>query len=240
MCTIYKKKVKWTLDTEFLYKIKNSIMTSKYEVAGKLLFSDTRECKNGVCNKISSKFTLINGDSNSVMTPRGIINYHTHPIVAYKSEDAVFGWPSGEDMGQSINFAKSHTLVHIVFTLEGAYIIHIKKPLDNTTTKLVERLFKMTHGFRSSDQKIQFKKFKEFLNQLDFQSNKKNTVGLWLDLANNITTNELYRIFNKKLKGDNDYIFDVQLIKITNKPLSFEAYYIEETCHLKSFGKSHH
>ena len=88
--------------------------------------------------------------------------------------------------------------------------------------------------------KIQFKKFKEFLNQLDFQSNKKNTVGLWLDLANNITTNELYRIFNKKLKGDNDYIFDVQLIKITNKPLSFNAYYIEETCHLKSFGKSRH
>ena len=81
------------------------------------------------------------------------------------------------------------------------------------------------------------KTFKEFLNQLDFSSNKRTTVGLWLDLVNNITTNDLYRIFNKKQKGDNDNIFNVQLIKITDKPITFIANYIEESCHIKSFGK---
>ena len=237
MCTIYKKKVRWTLDTRFLEKIKKSILTAKNEIAGTLLFSDTNKCTGKSCNKVSSNFTIINGDSDSVMTPKGIINYHTHPIIAYNSEDAVYGWPSGEDMGQTINFVKHNTLVHIVFTIEGAYIIHVNKILNIADTKLVEKLFKMTHVYRSSDQKIQLKKFKEFLNQMDFSSNKKNTVGLWLELANNITTNDLYRIFNKKQKGDNDNIFNVQLIKITDKPITFTANYIEESCHIKSFGK---
>ena len=173
------------------------------------------------------------------MTPRGIINYHTHPVIAYRSENAVYGWPSGEDMTQCINFAKDNTLVHIVFSLEGAYIIHVKNILNQTDSKLLERLFKQTHIFRSEDQVEQLKDFKSFMKNNGFNSSSKTTLQLWLHLANNITTNKLYTIFNKNKQGNNDKIFEVKLINITNK-LTFDAYYITEICHTKSFGKNLH
>lgn len=236
MCTIQKTKVKWTIDKPFLDKIKSSLLNDKHEVAGSLLFTDY-DCKDGVCNKKSSKFTLVNGNGTSVMTPRGIINYHTHPIIAYRSENAVYGWPSGEDMTQCINFAKDNTLVHIVFSLEGAYIIHIKNILKPAESKLLERLFKQTHIFRSEDQTEQLKDFKNFMKNNGFNTNSKTTLQLWLRLANNITTNKLFSIFNKNKQGTDDKIFEVKLINITNK-LTFDAYYITEMCHTKSFGKN--
>ena len=106
MCSISKKKVEWTIEPEFLKKIKTSLNKDKDEKAGVLLFEDY-DCKSGVCNKKSTKYRINNGDGPSVYTPRGIINFHTHPRSAYLGEDAVYGWPSGEDMHQNINFAKN-------------------------------------------------------------------------------------------------------------------------------------
>ncbi len=238
MCTINKKKVKWTIDNNFISRIKKSLINGKTEVAGSLLFKDY-DCKGDICNKKSSKFTLINGNGNSVMTPRGIINYHTHPLVAYNSEDAVYGWPSGEDMGQCINFAKSNTLIHIVFSLEGAYIIHVNKIINKTETRLLERLFKETHVFRSKNQTLQLKNFKTFMKKRGFNSSSSTTVRLWLNLANNITTNKLYKIFKTDKKGTDEKIFDVKLIRMENN-LTFNANYISDKCHTKFFHKTRH
>lgn len=236
MCTVEKTKVKWTIDGTFLNKIKNSLLNDKYEVAGNLLFTDY-DCNDKICNKKSSKFTLINGNGTSVMTPSGIINYHTHPVVAYNSEGAVYGWPSGEDMAQCIHFAKNNTLVHIVFTLEGAYIIQINTILNQGDIKLLEKLFKKTHIFRSEDQDYQLKQFKNFMKTINLNNNSNTTLKLWLYLANNITTNKLYTIFDKNKKGNNNKIFEVKLLNMT-KDLTFTANYIKESCHVKFFGKS--
>ena len=70
-----------------------------------------------------------------------------------------------------------------------------------------------------------------------FISNSKTTLQLWLQLANNITTDKLYSMFNKNKQGTDDKIFEVKLINITNK-LTFDAYYITEMCHSRSFGKN--
>lgn len=238
MCTIQKNKVKWTINKPFLDKIKKSLLNDKYEIAGSLLFKDYN-CNEGICDKKSSKFTVVNGQDSSVMTPRGIINYHTHPVIAYNSENAVYGWPSGEDMGQCINFAKDNTLIHIVFSLEGAYVIYVKYILNYSDTKLLENLFKYTHVFRSDDQDKQFNDFKKFNRKLGLNpNNKKNTVQLWLQLVNNITTNKLYSFNHKNKKGNDNKIFEVKLLSFKDT-LTFNAYFVNGTCHAKSFGKHH-
>ena len=236
MCTISKKKVKWSVDPEFIKEIKISLNEDNFEKAGSILFRDT-ECKNGICNKESTKIKIKNGGKSSVFTPEGIINFHTHPRNAYKSQEAVFGWPSGEDMAQCINFAKEGTLVHIVFTLEGAYIIKVNKILNKQQTKILEDVFKETHVYRSSNQATQLKNFKK-----KFRLSGVSTLELWLNLANQITLTRLYELYNfinkKSLKVPKDdiNIFEVNLTNI-NKTLVFNANYIQEKCHALNFNK---
>jgi len=237
MCTISKKKVSWLIDSDFINDIKKHLIEDKNEAAGALLFKDI-DCSDGICQKTSTKYKINKGNGSSVYTPTGLINFHTHPKFAYEGEDAVYGWPSGEDMAVCINFAKDGTLIHIVFTLEGAYIIKVNKILNDKDTKLLEKLFKITHVFRSRDQRNQLRDFKDTFNLPG-----SNTVKMWLKLANSISLNKLYKLHNlinnKNLKVPKDYenIFEVSLVPI-NETLNFKANYIPEKCHLMSFNKS--
>jgi len=237
MCTISKKRVKWSIDPEFIKQIKTSLNNDKDERAGVLLFTDVN-CKNGVCDKTSTKFRINKGNGASVYTPSGIINFHTHPRSAYMGEGAVYGWPSGEDMRQCINFAKDGTLIHIVFTLEGAYIIKINKILNQKDAKIMEEIFKYTHIYRSANQATQFKNFRK-----TFRISGKTTKEMWLNLANDMTLNKLYTLHNlindKRLKvpNNNDSIFEVTLSPIKNT-LIFSANYIPEKCHIMNFNNN--
>ena len=237
MCSISKKKVTWTIEPDFLKKIKTSLNKDKDEKAGVLLFEDY-DCMRGVCNKKSTKFRINNGDGASVYTPQGIINFHTHPRSAYIGEDAVYGWPSGEDMHQIINFAKDGTLIHIVFALEGAYIIKVNKIINERAAKILEDVFKYTHVYRSKNQNIQLRNFKK-----DFGISGKTTLEIWLKLANEVSLNKLYTLYNlindKKLKvpKNDELIFEVSTAPLAS-PLTFEANYIPEKCHVMHFNKS--
>ena len=151
MCTINKKKVEWTIDSTFINEIKQSLKYDKDEIAGVLLFEDT-DCKAGTCNKKSTEFVIKRGDGASVYTPNGIINFHTHPNSCYESENAVYGWPSGEDMSQVIHFAKIGNMIHIVFSKEGAYVIKVNTLLKPKDIKILEKIFKMTHVIKMSTQ----------------------------------------------------------------------------------------
>jgi hypothetical protein len=241
MCTIYENKVKWVISKDFIMKIKKSLETDSDEIAGALLFEDS--CKGDVCNKKSTEFKINNGNGSSVLTPHGIINFHTHPRSAYNGQGAVYGWPSGEDMAQTIVFAKKNNLIHIVFTLEGAYIIHVKKTIAEKDNKILEKIIKRTHVFRSSNQSKQYSDFKKFLGNVII-TNRKTTVNLWIDLINKLSLKTIYELHNKhfdkqlSVPDDNDIIFDISLVKMTNN-LTFSANFVEEACHLKSFrGKS--
>ena len=107
-----------------------------------------------------------NGESDSVLTPNHLLNYHTHPINAYKNANTVWGWPSGEDIRETIKFALSGNKAHLVFTVEGIYSIQVnackigklKNKLSNEERGilifLIEEYFKATHDFRGLDELI--------------------------------------------------------------------------------------
>lgn len=239
-CKINKTTVKWTLDPKFVKEIKEYISKGKTEVAGDILFKDTGDCKNDICNKRSTpKYKIHSGDNDSVMTPTGLINFHTHPQSIYTSEETMYGWPSGEDMAQVIQFAKMNTLRHIVFTVEGAYIIKVNKKVSVYHAKMIENVLKFTHIYRSLDQKKQIKDFRK-----DFGVSGRTTVAMWLNLVNNLTLNKLYKYYNlfntnkRKVptkKEAHENIFTVQLKKLTNN-FTFEANHIHEDCHFTLYG----
>ena len=100
------------------------------------------------------------GDKDSVYTPNNVINYHTHPMDCYINAKTSFGSPSGEDYRETVKFALAGNKAHIVFTIEGLYIIQlspckikkIKEHLDDRQRGilifLIEEYFKTTHNMR--------------------------------------------------------------------------------------------
>ena len=102
----------------------------------------------------------IKGESDSVYTANNVINFHTHPVSAYNGGDTVWGWPSGEDIRETLKFALNGNKAHLVCTVEGLYSIQVSpckikkmKTLLNDQERgilvfLIEEYFKCTHGFR--------------------------------------------------------------------------------------------
>jgi hypothetical protein len=100
------------------------------------------------------------GESDSVYTPNNVINFHSHPASAYNNGETVWGWPSGEDMRESMKFALAGNKAHLVFSVEGLYTIQISpckikkmKQFLNDTERgilifVIEEFFKSTHNFR--------------------------------------------------------------------------------------------
>ena len=94
----------------------NKDLFKNYEISGII------NCDNN--NKVNS-ITKNKGDADSVYTPNHVINYHTHPISAYNEGETVWGWPSGEDIRETIKFALAGNKAHLVFTVEGIYSIQV-------------------------------------------------------------------------------------------------------------------
>ena len=102
-----------------LKKVVNSVfnkLTDRVEYSGILICDEN----NRVC-----KLDLNKGEAESVFTPNNVINFHTHPISAYNGGKTVWGWPSGEDIRETIKFALAKNKAHLVFTVEGLYTIQI-------------------------------------------------------------------------------------------------------------------
>jgi len=125
-----------------------------FEISGVIKFNDNGETE--VINKN-------NGSSDAVLTTNHLINYHTHPISAYINASTVWGWPSGEDIRETIKFGLEGNKGHIVFTVEGIYTIQVSqckiKKMKNLTNKqrgivvfLIEEYFKATHNFRGTSE----------------------------------------------------------------------------------------
>ena len=118
-----------------------------------------------VCNSNDDvvDFTRNKGTKDSVLTPNHVINYHTHPISAYNEGETTWGWPSGEDVRETMKFALAGNKAHLVFTVEGLYTMQvspckIKKIKELLTPDqigvlifLIEEYFKTTHNFRGVD-----------------------------------------------------------------------------------------
>jgi hypothetical protein len=139
------------------------------------------------------------GDAGSVYTPNNVLNYHTHPINAYRNGKTCYGSPSGEDYRECLKFSLAGNKAHLVFTVEGLYTIQVSpckikkmQELLNDTERgvlifFIEEYFKSIHEFRCVDE----------LNDLassDFCINPYSFV----DFANTFDIKNL--LVNKKLK----------------------------------------
>ncbi len=240
MCTPSSYIVQWTLDEKFMNMIYNNLENSKNEIGGKIYFEDHECSKKGICNKIIKDFKISNGNGASVITPYGVINFHTHPKSAYLGENAVYGWPSGEDMALNLSFADKKCLIHLVFSLEGVYVINVKKTnLSKKDRKILEEVFKMTHVFRTENKTKQLKDFKSFLSPI-IKNTTRNAVKLWLDLANKISLKDLYILYNSvneknlKVPDNTEKIFDIKLVK-NSKIVKFKGNFVSMSCHKQSF-----
>ena len=238
-CKRSKKSVKWELSDEFIKKIKESLRNDKIEIAGKLLFKDEETCNKDICNKRSTDFKINRGNEDSVATPHGIINFHTHPDQCYIDANTIYGWPSGEDIYQCISFAKRDNLIHIVFAKEGAYIIKVNKIISNPQAKMVENILKHTHQYRSPNPTKQNELFTDMIRVLNLRK-QPNPVKTWINLVNNLSLKNIYTLYNHKFRKnlsistDNTKVFSVELAKY-GKNMKFNTNYITEECHRKSF-----
>jgi hypothetical protein len=144
------------------------IFDNKNEMAGSFTFDDDRHfVSNGVIFAPA-------GSTTSVKTPNALVNFHTHPLSAYQQNTSVYGWPSGEDFREAIRFSLKGNHTHVVFTLEGIYLVQIHptfisflKKIDSSDIRgglicAIEEYFKELHYYRS----FHFVKLKKDLNIL--------------------------------------------------------------------------
>lgn len=162
-----KKPIKWEIKTtdEKCQKEGKRILDSFYaddEYSGRFQF----ELKNN--KMISQLLDFKKGNASSVETIPGMINFHTHNFPNYVSEECIFGSPSGDDMRECIRFGLQGNLCHLVFALEGTYVIQVNPCYLNILKRnikfsdkiqgdtarggivyLIETYFKATHGHRA-------------------------------------------------------------------------------------------
>ena len=190
-------KLKLHIPLEIINKIYNDL-NEPYEMSGVINFDNSDRVINFNKNK---------GSADSVYTPNNVINYHTHPISAYNNAETVWGWPSGEDVRETIKFALAGNKAHLVFTVEGLYTIQVSpckiKKIKKLLTPsergvlifLIEEYFKTTHNFRGKNEVNGLLKNKTLINPYSYVD-FINT----FDLSNLINKNSIYHKSLKKSK----------------------------------------
>jgi len=234
-CQIHNELVNWTIpknniDETMIGLSKNGILYKKYETAGKIQFTD-HNCnkKKQTCDKtMNTSLDYKNGNSDSVLTPLAVVNFHTHPLNCYIEGDTIWGWASGEDLKECINFALNGNLTHIIFAIEGTYIIDVNKKLLNTFQNHpgildgIESVFQLTHKYRMYNaEDSEFDKY--FLKTIKLNLNKFHILHAWIHLVNNLTINNV-NILSEKLfgkttpLGDNNKINNIKIYNIKFVP----------------------
>jgi hypothetical protein len=114
-CKIDNSKMsEWTInDIPSLFKL----LSLNNEASGKF-YIDTKKHE-------TYKLTVNHGSESSVEAPEAIINYHTHPASCYISEKTVWGFPSGEDIRETILLGLNGTVAHAVVAVEGTYVCQV-------------------------------------------------------------------------------------------------------------------
>jgi len=207
-CKLGTEPVDWVIqkkDVEEVYKT----LLAETESSGEFKFYPNGASK--MSAKAIGTDDIVKGESDSVMTPMGIATYHTHPYDCYTQEQVIWGWPSGEDISQVLMWALSGNLIHVVFAVEGPYVLEVNpccvvfmKGLSNRLRGAfihwIMRIGQSTHDLRSHDvnqglvdsgQHISPRDWIQFVNGLAINNNNA-TCGL-------ISCNDVAEFGRKKL-----------------------------------------
>ena len=189
---------------------------------------------------MTSSLKFKNGKNDSVMTPLAVVNFHTHPLSCYIDAKTIWGWPSGEDLAQCLNFAKDNNLTHIIFAIEGTYVIDVNKVFLHylqTNKKLftlirnnIQEIFKLTHKhrmyFNDSNKNVSLEhEFNEIFLKPLHMSMKENILITWIHLVNNFTLERLIILSNQFSVYFND-IKKIPIQQIDSRYLNLKIYSI--------------
>jgi len=234
-CTLKKVKnklIKWEInenDWGQLYKY----LYKDQEWSGDIIFGDMTCNNDKKCSKKTINITSSGGGKDSVKAPDTLVNFHTHPVSCYLGEKTILGWPSGEDMRESVHFGLRGNAAHLVLTMEGTYVItvnpQILKVLKNMKNNMerglaiscMESYFKATHAFRTVSANkalVAGKKpvitpdfFCKFSNEFNFKNLYEKTNSCTASLpCNGVPIHEGKKIFtNNFSKYIDDYGIEV-------------------------------
>ena len=244
-------KSKWVLSKQLLEdtlikpssQSKRGLLLENNEAAGVIYFEENNCRSDGtkiVCDKVYSKHTVNVGSRSEVVTPNGKVNFHTHPLHCYIDNKVIWGWPSGEDIAQCLQFAKIGNIYHIVFSIEGTYVIVVNKHLLNISNDIInkiETIFKITHEYRMYDNHAELlETFKIFLKvgNMNPPSSIKTTLDMWIYFVNHFKLSHLELYTNVKIPPEykNLFVFKVYLFK--NNSIQFKKNPIETFNSLKN------
>lgn len=81
--------------------------------------------------------SLLIGQEMGVPIAPGMYNFHSHPKRAYETAGVKFGWPSPQDyVGFLMAFLEDGTILHLVTSIEGVYILSMSKYCIENKSKL--------------------------------------------------------------------------------------------------------
>jgi len=119
----------FTLDKAFHDQLVNWTATGRSEHGG-----NTRiDVVNDSATVSMKRHTV--GSFSSVDLPRGLIDWHTHPMTCKSQFNCTMGLPSPEDMMHIILGSAVGNLAHLVYSSDGVYIIKVKDELRRVMNK---------------------------------------------------------------------------------------------------------
>jgi hypothetical protein len=81
--------------------------------------------------------SIISGEEEGVEIIEGLYNFHSHPQEAYDRNNVHLGWPSAQDyIGFMASSLKYDTILHLVVSLEGFYVISLSNYWVNKKEEL--------------------------------------------------------------------------------------------------------
>ena len=81
--------------------------------------------------------SIVSGDEEGVEIIGGLYNFHSHPQEAYDRHNVRLGWPSAQDYVGFLGSSVVHdTILHIVVSIEGFYILSLTDYWVNQKEKL--------------------------------------------------------------------------------------------------------
>jgi hypothetical protein len=106
---------------------------SQKEIAGNLICE--RVDKDLVHHLTVDYDSLLTGNEMGVSIVTGMYNFHSHPREAYDRANMKVGWPSSQDyLGFFMAFLEDGTIIHLVTSLEGIYVLSMSEySLENKT-----------------------------------------------------------------------------------------------------------
>jgi hypothetical protein len=135
------------------------------------------------------------GEKESAEFIQSFGTFHTHPYDAYKKYNVCIAWPSADDY---ISFLYMYGLCysgfHIVSTLEGIYVISLKKNINPEKIikdfKKIKKNIEYHHGVdypetdnycNIEDEKINLKKIKKYVKRINNKGKFNLVFILWKD-----------------------------------------------------------